>query len=1038
MHGLLGKSTDRSPPIEVELPPLEGQTLDEHFTKLGAATGGGYQAKATRFAEVELPARPAADAWLAQSGWTKYVAGRAPERVELPEDDCLVFDVETLYKESPFAVMAVAASDKAWYCWLSPWLMDETENSRQLVPMGTMKAEKVIVGHNVGYDRIRIKDEYNFRMSKAMFIDTMSFHIAVNGMSSQQRPMWKAQKKLEKERDEIMDAITSDELGDMIADYGDSIEEAIPWISKSSMNSLRDVAKLHCDLEIDKEVRDNFAKLDRPKTREMLNELVDYCATDVETTHKVYRKLLPAFLERCPHPVSFAALRHLSSVFLPVDRSWTDYVARAEDIFRQRFEETKARLRTLAAEAVELKDRPAEYEDDPWLSQLDWTIKEIRMTKETKTQPARMVKNQKMPGFPEWYKELFPSKDAPMNISVRTRIAPLLLRMSWEGFPLFWTDKHGWTIRVPHAAAKKFEDSNFTLCDVDDEKKPFFRADTAHKYFKIPHKDGPKARCASPMAKGYVSFFESGVLSSEYPYAREALKMNASCSYWISARERIFNQIPIWAGSDLDDIGVPASSVGGGPAPDAANTVGMILPSIVPMGTITRRAVENTWLTASNAKKDRVGSELKAMVRAPAGYKFVGADVDSEELWIASLVGDSQFGLHGGTAIGWMTLEGTKNEGTDLHSVTAKILSINRNQAKVFNYGRIYGAGMKFAIQLLRQFNPTVTDKDAQKVGTDLYSSTKGSKATTRKKYPTSQFWHGGTESLMFNRLEEISRQHLPRTPVLGAAITEALQQANLTKDASFMTSRINWAIQSSGVDYLHLLIVSMDYLVQKYGIEARLCLSVHDEIRYLVKEKDQYRAAMALQISNIWTRAMFCEQLGIYDIPQSCAFFSAVDIDTVLRKEVDMDCITPSQPVPIQSGESLSIRELLEKDDSALKLPEKIDIIAELDQQIKNLEYTPRTPVFEDMLATQVDLYRQFPSRVSVPSNDQKETADLSRRSSLSWSQCPSQTDSTPSRPKIARNERQWTRRPLIRQPRRVGRLWLRQMRPAPSPRGR
>ncbi len=77
------------------------------------------------------------------------------------------------------------------------------------------------------------------------------------------------------------------------------------------------------------------------------------------------------------------------------------------------------------------------------------------------------------------------------------------------------------------------------------------------------------------------------------------------------------------------------------------------------LGTLTRRAVEKTWLTASNAKEDRVGSELKAMVIAPDDYTFVGADVDSQELWIAAVIGDSHFtGEHGSTALGWMTLQG--------------------------------------------------------------------------------------------------------------------------------------------------------------------------------------------------------------------------------------------------------------------------------------------------------------------------------------------------------------------------------------------
>jgi DNA polymerase gamma 1 len=45
--------------------------------------------------------------------------------------------------------------------------------------------------------------------------------------------------------------------------------------------------------------------------------------------------------------------------------------------------------------------------------------------------------------------------------------------------------------------------------------------------------------------------------------------------------------------------------------------------------------------------------------------------------------------------------------------------------------------------------------------------------------------------------------------------------------------------------------------------------ISVHDEIRYLVKESDKYRAAMALQIANVWTRALFCYRLEMGDLPQ-------------------------------------------------------------------------------------------------------------------------------------------------------------------------
>ncbi|KAL6942063.1 DNA-directed DNA polymerase gamma mip1 [Hanseniaspora vineae] len=382
------------------------------------------------------------------------------------------------------------------------------------------------------------------------------------------------------------------------------------------------------------------------------------------------------------------------------------------------------------------------------------------------------------------------------------------------------------------------------------------------------------------------------------------------------------------------------------------------------MGTVTRRAVENCWLTASNAKKNRIGSELKSLIKAPEGYSFVGADVDSEELWIASLVGDSVFKTHGGTPVGWMCLEGSKSEGTDLHTKTAQILGCTRNEAKIFNYGRIYGAGVKFAAQLLKQFVPSMSDKETVDVATSLYKETKGKKITI----PTvGTIWYGGSESVLFNKLEEISDQDIPQTPVLGASITNSLLKGNLKK-RSFLPSRINWVIQSSGVDYLHLLCCSMNYLIEKYQIDARMVISIHDEIRFLVNNKDKYRAAMALQISNLWTRAMFCEQLGMTDLPQNCAFFSAVDIDFVLRKEVDMDCITPSNQVPLEHGETLDIYKLMSMDNSALGKP-----VTDID--LSKYKYEPRAKVVETLKKQLDPLLNKY--LIATEVQNQKTVAD-------------------------------------------------------------
>ncbi|KAJ5312570.1 hypothetical protein N7508_003400 [Penicillium antarcticum] len=980
-HDLLGKSQSGANPVAFDLPPLQGQTLDEHFYKLGMDSSEPYLTYAKSYATTNCPPKPRK--WERRSGWTKYNSDGTSKPVDVPNESMLTFDTEVMYKENSFAVMACAVSPTAWYAWISPWLLGESKNEIQLVPLGDPTQPRVVVGHNIGYDRARVLEEYDMKQSRNFFLDTMSLHVAVNGMCSQQRPTWMRHKKNKDLRDKIANEHNSVELAALLESNMLREEEEELWVGRSSVNSLRDVAKFHCDVTIDKAQRDLFGELDRDSIVLRLEELLDYCAADVSITHRVYRKVFPNFLETCPHPVSFGALRHLSSVILPVDQSWQEYLTSAEETYHTRLNEVQRKLIELCDEALKCKDQPDTYTNDPWLRQLDWSGQEIKMVKgKKKNDPPRPAARQKKPGMPKWYKDLFATNAAEINLTVRTRIAPILLKLSWDNYPLVWSDKHGWTFRVPRDQLKQYENQPVVLCDMAEEKDPQLRDDRKHSYFKIPHKDGPQARCTNPLGKGYMGYFERGILSSQYEIAKEALDMNASCSYWISARDRIKSQIVVYEDQVSKDHKKQAAN---------DNRVGFILPQVIPMGTITRRAVENTWLTASNAKANRVGSELKAMIKAPPGHSFVGADVDSQELWIASLVGDATFQIHGGNAIGFMTLEGSKNAGTDLHSRSAQILGISRNDAKVFNYGRIYGAGVKFASTLLRQFNPSLTERQTQETAQNLYKETKGTR-TSRRMLSETPFWRGGTESFVFNKLEEFADQERPRTPALGAGITEALMRRFINK-GSFMTSRINWAIQSSGVDYLHLLIIGMDYLIRRFNIQTRLAITVHDEIRYLVKDEDRYRAAMALQIANVWTRAMFSQQVGIDDLPQSCAYFSAVDVDHVLRKEVDMDCVTPSHPHKIPHGETLDIEQLLGKEQQAFLDP---SITPHSAPTPEKYTYTPRESVMSALQASNdIDFIK------AQVTKDDKELREIIKQKAQAGARPTTSSARTPYKPK-------------------------------------
>ncbi|KAF8893833.1 DNA polymerase family A-domain-containing protein [Infundibulicybe gibba] len=1141
MHGLDPTQGSVLPDTSFDLPPLQGSNLLEHFYRIGSHAAEPWRDMAKSFTSASLPPKP--DHWDIQSGWTKYHflpdGSSYSEHVEYPmhegkSENILTFDVETMPNYHPYAIMACAASEHAWYAWISPWLLGESDNPRQLIPLGDPHSPRLIVGHNVSYDRGRILEEYSLKATQNRFIDTMALHVAVKGISSHQRPAWMKYRKsketakeqqeeareavhdlledVDKRQSEEPDQVKREELrrlrqsmeesllssqaadGIAVDDVAEADISSKRWEDLTSANSLADVAKLHCGIEMDKEIRNDFMKLTPSEICENITEYLGYCATDVYVTHRVYAKVLPAFFVACPHPVSFAGLLTMGSSFLTVNEEWESYLARAEGVYREMEEGVKKKLQELAEGARALMVYPDEnsvpkWHGDPWLAQLDWTpkvagksrgvfppaptepehLKEevdssrtteslspqdgtqslwysqlvadpfdqkvierilplllrlsydgrvlhynykerwhfmldgevtridsaagkkttqilcprhalvylrnqrmgscdmdlaidiskgdkgdnvrdrlLRLAKDTATRmeaddpwlrqldwtligedtpsdaslkvtkrATKKPKPVKPPPvyWPKWYWDATkPRKDMPpgtLDITVRNRIAPLLLRLSWLGWPLCHSREYGWTFRVPSSAGFTTRLAPLSFHDPVDDIHAEASLRGGYVYYKLPHKDGEKANVGSPLSKTFMKFAQDGTLKSPGDEAKEALDMNAQCSYWISARDRIMNQMVVWQ-DDKTDLGFsPPEQVDG----QVKKKWGIILPQVITMGTVTRRAIEKTWLTASNAKKNRVGSELKAMVRAPEGYSIVGADVDSEELWISSCMGDAQFGLHGATALGWMTLEGTKAAGTDLHSKTASILGISRDQAKVFNYSRIYGAGMRHAVLLLLQSNPGMLPEAAQKLAENLYASTKG-KNTHRGDIFERKFWFGGTESYVFNKLEEIALSDKPQTPALGCGVTYALSKEYLPAEfgADYMPSRINWVVQSSGVDYLHLLIVSMDYLIAKYNIDARYLISVHDELRYLVADEDRYRAALALQIANLWTRCMFAYRLGMDDLPQGVAFFSAVDVDKVLRKEVDMPCTTPSQPIPIPPGESLDITGVLSK----------------------------------------------------------------------------------------------------------------------------
>ena len=76
-------------------------------------------------------------------------------------------------------------------------------------------------------------------------------------------------------------------------------------------------------------------------------------------------------------------------------------------------------------------------------------------------------------------------------------------------------------------------------------------------------------------------------------------------------------------------------------------------------------------------------------------------------------------------------------------------------------------------------------------------------------------------------------------------------------------------------MDFLHLLLVTVEWLFQEMGVRGRFVISIHDEVRYLVTSEDRYKASLALHLANLLVRSEVSAELGLDSLPASTAFFS-------------------------------------------------------------------------------------------------------------------------------------------------------------------
>lgn len=109
-------------------------------------------------------------------------------KVDYPDDDVLILDVEVCVPESQRPILATAVSDKYWYSWVSKRLTSSVDDFYadmqrktvldDMIPLETREGElepvsgswqqRLVVGHNVSYDRAMIKEQYLIKVGTSV------------------------------------------------------------------------------------------------------------------------------------------------------------------------------------------------------------------------------------------------------------------------------------------------------------------------------------------------------------------------------------------------------------------------------------------------------------------------------------------------------------------------------------------------------------------------------------------------------------------------------------------------------------------------------------------------------------------------------------------------------------------------------------------------------------------------------------------------------------------------------------------------------
>lgn len=728
-------------------------------------------------------------------GWVRYGFQGTQEKVEVPKERVIFFDTETVVKEGNHPILGTAMSLEAFYIWMSPRIFGGTLGD--LIPL---RPDAVVIGHMIMFDLARVSQAYGLTNQKPHGICTMALHATMSGLG-----------------------------GEQVSRFIKSVPSnaPLPWLSKGCGDSLASLVAHYTGTHLSKEARNIFVTGSSEYISQAIlgtvqgEDPLGYSIKDTEILGLLWIPLWKKFRSHCPSVITLAGILESSQSLLPLVPEFHQRVSDNSLLSEVKKDSLDQEISKIAQGYLqEFLEGTLDPSEDPWLSQLDWTL----------------AKSGKSKGYPAWYRK------AKGVFGTGLQSAPLFLKMTWKGIPVKHNPKLKWGFEGPEG----FE--------------------------RIPHPEGPKKNVGSLLGKHFSSLTESGILGS-------ALDCNlplelSYLSYWKGFKSR-FEEVYT---HPLGSIRSPEDPLG------ASRDLIACVPQTSLMATWTGRKVQKLWLTAAQCKPKKIGTDLFHAVQAPEGWVFVGADEDTEEVRIAGFWGDFYQGMGlGGTPMSQSAIMGHKDSGTDPHTVTSKIAGIDRQDAKVANFRDIFGGGAATQTIALQTAHP---DWDPQKVSGLVEAIILAKRGT--KSYGV---WSGGTDSEYHNQAQTIANTPNFRLPLSQRMIPHIPNVANDPK-GTFYTTRYNFPVQGTGVDILQVILGLMPILCDHYRIPRGDWFYVfdrHDEIWYCTREEHSKELAEILNTAHLFAWACFLDSLGFNWFPSRLGRFSAVNVDRVFRKEVNM-----------------------------------------------------------------------------------------------------------------------------------------------------